>query len=188
MDLGAKPINIPTGPIELNLPTTKGIGGAPVYLIDRYQDGQSIHDINSEIISNAPSHPTGGNFAAIDHMTHKVLRGHIRYCDYYYKKLFGFREIRYFDIRGEYTRLKSRALTPPNGQIRIPLNAEASVGTGQIKEFLIAFNSEGIQHIVLATKNLLESWYLLKASGVNFMTPPPKPIIKYPLTRPWGTH
>jgi 4-hydroxyphenylpyruvate dioxygenase len=79
LDLGAKPINIPTGPIELNLPTTKGIGGAPVYLIDRYQDGQSIHDINSEIISNAPSHPTGRNFTAIDHMTHKVFRGHIRY-------------------------------------------------------------------------------------------------------------
>ena len=117
MDLGAKPINIPTGPIELNLPTTKGIGGAPVYLIDRYQDGQSIHDINSEIISNAPSHPTGCNFAAIDHMTHNVLRGHIRYCDDYYKKLFGFREIKYFDIKGEYTRFKSRALTPPDGQI-----------------------------------------------------------------------
>ena len=90
MDLGAKPINIPTGPIELNLPTTKRIGGAPVYLIDRYQDGQSIHDINSEIISNAPRHPTGGNFAAIDHMTHKVLRGHIRYCDYYYKSYLAF--------------------------------------------------------------------------------------------------
>ena len=66
----------------------------------------------------------------------------------------------------------------PDGQIRIPLNEEASVGTGQIKEFLIAFNGEGIQHIVLETKNLLENWYLLKASGVNFMTPPPKPIIK----------
>ena len=121
-------------------------------------------------------------------MTHKVLRGHIRYCDDCYKKLFSFREIRYLDIKGEYTRLKLRALAPPDGQIRITLNEEASGGTGQIKEFLIAFNSEGIQHIVLATKNLLESWYLLKASGVNFMTPPPKPIIKYPFTRPWGTH
>ena len=67
----------------------------------------------------------------------------------------------------------------PDGQIRIPLNEEASVGTVQIKEFLIAFYGEGIQHIVLETKNLLENWYLLKASGVNFMTPPPKPIIKY---------
>ena len=59
-------------------------------------------------------------------MTHNVLRGHIRYCDDYYKKLFGFREIRYLDIKGKYTRLKLRALTPPDGQIRITLNEEAS--------------------------------------------------------------
>ena len=41
--LGAQPIEIPTGPMELRLPAIKGIGGAPLYLIDRYEDGKSIY-------------------------------------------------------------------------------------------------------------------------------------------------
>ena len=39
LELGAQPIDIPTGPMELRLPAIKGIGGAPLYLIDRYNEG-----------------------------------------------------------------------------------------------------------------------------------------------------
>ena len=67
----------------------------------------------------------------------------------FYEKLFNFREIRYFDIQGEYTGLTSKALTAPDGKIRIPLNEESSKGSGQIEEFLMKFNGEGIQHIAL---------------------------------------
>ena len=73
----------------------------------------------------------------------------------FYERLFNFREIRYFDIKGEYTGLTSRAMTAPDGKIRIPLNEEASKATGQIEEFLMKFNGEGIQHIALLTDDLL---------------------------------
>ena len=91
----------------------------------------------------------------------------------FYEKIFNFREIRYFDIKGEYTGLLSKAMSAPDGLIRIPLNEEASQTTGQIEEFLMAYNGEGIQHIAFETDDIIASWDMLKERGVPFMTPPP---------------
>ncbi|MGH1371230.1 MAG: 4-hydroxyphenylpyruvate dioxygenase [Cellvibrionaceae bacterium] len=172
LDLGAQPIEIPTGPMELRLPAIKGIGGAPLYLIDRYQDGSSIYDIDFEFVDGVDRHPEGCGFNVIDHLTHNVYRGRMDFWAGFYEKIFNFREIRYFDIKGEYTGLLSKAMTAPDGRIRIPLNEEASQG-GQIEEFLMAYNGEGIQHIAFSCDNLLEAWDKLKARGVKFMTAPP---------------
>lgn len=173
LQLGAQPIDIPTGPMELRLPAIKGIGGAPIYLIDRYEEGSSIYDIDFEFLDGVEPHPEGCGFHTVDHLTHNVYRGRMSHWAKYYEKLFNFREIRYFDIKGEYTGLTSRAMTAPDGKIRIPLNEEASGGSGQIEEFLMSFNGEGIQHIALACDDLLACWDRLKARGVPFMTPPP---------------
>jgi 4-hydroxyphenylpyruvate dioxygenase len=91
----------------------------------------------------------------------------------FYEKLFNFRELRYFDITGEYTGLTSKAMTAPDGLIRIPLNEESSRGAGQIEEFLLQFNGEGIQHVAFLTDDLLATWDALKALGMRFMTAPP---------------
>jgi 4-hydroxyphenylpyruvate dioxygenase len=170
---GAQPVEIPTGPMELRLPAIKGIGGAPLYLIDRYEDGKSIYDIDFEFLDGVDPHPEGCGFTEIDHLTHNVYRGRMEYWAKFYEKLFNFREIRYFDIKGEYTGLLSKAMTAPDGRIRIPLNEEASKGTGQIEEFLMAYNGEGIQHIALSCDNLYECWDRLKERGMPFMTAPP---------------
>ena len=95
------------------------------------------------------------------------------YWAHYYESLFNFRESRFFDIKGEYTGLLSKAMTAPDGRIRIPLNEESSKGTGQIEEYLMAFNGEGIQHIALSCDNLYECWDRLRARGLEFMTAPP---------------
>jgi 4-hydroxyphenylpyruvate dioxygenase len=87
--------------------------------------------------------------------------------------IFNFREIRFFDIKGEYTGLTSRAMTAPDGMIRIPLNEEASGKTGQIEEYLMQFNGEGIQHIALICDNLVATLDSLKAAGVPLMAAPP---------------
>ena len=122
LELGAQPVEIPTGPMELRLPAIKGIGGAPLYLIDRFEDGKSIYDIDFEFLPGIDPHPAGHGFKLIDHLTHNVYRGRMAYWAGFYEKLFNFREIRYFDIKGEYTGLTSRAMTAPDGLIRIPLN------------------------------------------------------------------
>jgi 4-hydroxyphenylpyruvate dioxygenase len=174
LEQGAEPIEIPTGPMEVRLPAIKGIGGATVYLIDRYEDGSSIYDIDFNFIEGVDRHPKGCGFNVIDHLTHNVYRGRMQYWADYYEKLFNFREIRYFDIKGKHTGLLSKAMTAPDGKIRIPLNEEASKGTGQIEEYLMQFNGEGIQHIAFSCDNLLECWDRLQKQGIEFMTAPPE--------------
>ncbi|MEO7160090.1 MAG: 4-hydroxyphenylpyruvate dioxygenase [Polaromonas sp.] len=172
LELGAQPIEIPTGPMELRLPAIKGIGGAPLYLIDRFEDGKSIYDIDFVFLDGVDRHPPGHGLKLIDHLTHNVYRGRMAFWGGFYEKLFNFREIRYFDIQGEYTGLTSRAMTAPDGRIRIPLNEEARQGGGQIEEFLLKFNGEGIQHIALICDDLLATVDKLALAGVPLMTAP----------------
>jgi 4-hydroxyphenylpyruvate dioxygenase len=173
LELGAQPVDLPPGPMELKLPAIKGIGGAPLYLIDRYQEGVSIYDIDFKWVEGADRHPKGHGLRVLDHLTHNVYRGRMAYWASFYEKIFNFREIRYFDIKGEYTGLTSKAMTAPDGKIRIPLNEEASKTTGQIEEFLMQYNGEGIQHIALLTDDLKTTIDSLRAAGVPVMTPPP---------------
>lgn len=172
LELGAQPIDIPTSVMELRLPAIKGIGGAPLYLIDRFEDGKSIYDIDFEFIEGVDRHPVGYGFKVVDHLTHNVYRGRMDYWASFYEKLFNFQEIRYFDIKGEYTGLTSRAMTAPDGKIRIPLNEEAKQGGGQIEEYLMQFGGEGIQHIALLSDDLLPAIDKLRAAGIPLMTAP----------------
>ncbi len=170
--MGAQPIDMPTGPMELKLPAIRGIGGAPLYLIDRFEDGHSIYDIDFAFIEGVDRRPQGHGFRLIDHLTHNVYRGRMAFWSSFYERIFNFREIRYFDIQGEYTGLTSRAMTAPDGKIRIPLNEESGKGTGQIEEFLMQFNGEGIQHIALLCDDLPGCVDRLQMAGVPLMTAP----------------
>ncbi|ATW03482.1 4-hydroxyphenylpyruvate dioxygenase [Sphingorhabdus sp. YGSMI21] len=178
LEKGAEPVHVETGPMELHIPAIRGIGGAILYLVDRYDGGErgenlSIYDIDFEYLPGVDRNPVGAGFHTIDHLTHNVYGGRMKYWADYYETLFNFREIRFFDIKGEYTGLTSKALTAPDGKIRIPLNEEGEGGKGQIEEFLREFNGEGIQHIALICDDLVACWDRLKALGVPFMTAPP---------------
>ena len=170
--LGAQPLDMPTGPMELRLPAIKGIGGAPLYLIDRYEDGQSIYDIDFTFVAGVDRRPKGHGFKRIDHLTHNVYRGRMAFWGAFYERLFNFRETRYFDIHGEHTGLASRAMTAPDGLIRIPLNEESGAHSGQIEEFLMQFNGEGIQHVALLSDDLPASVDSLLRAGVPLMAAP----------------
>ena len=173
LELGAQPVELRTGPMELHLPAIKGIGGAPLYLIDRFEDGRSIYDIDFDFIEGADRHPVGHGFRIVDHMTHNVYRGRMAYWARFYETLFNFQEMRFFDIKGEYTGLTYKAMAAPDGMIRIPLNEEASGSAGQIEEFLLKFNGEGIQHIALLCDDIYASVDSLRRAGVPLMTAPP---------------
>ncbi len=183
VERGAEPVEVRTGPMELRLPAIRGIGGSIIYLVDRYHGHQSgsdltIYDIDFLYEPGVDRHPAGAGFHTIDHLTHNVYGGRMAHWGGFYERVFGFREIRYFDIKGEYTGLTSRAMTAPDGKIRIPLNEEGpssnkGAGGGQIEEFLRQYNGEGIQHIAFACDDLLGGWDHLKAIGTPFMTAPP---------------
>jgi len=170
---GAEPVETRTGPMELRLPAIRGIGGAIIYLIDRYGDALSIYDIDFEYLPGVDRHPLGAGFRLIDHLTHNVYGGRMDHWAKFYERVFNFREIRYFDIKGEYTGLTSRAMTAPDGKIRIPLNEEGKAGGGQIEEFLRQYNGEGIQHIAFICDDLLACLDRVRALGVPLMTAPP---------------
>ncbi|HEY4986729.1 MAG TPA: 4-hydroxyphenylpyruvate dioxygenase [Bradyrhizobium sp.] len=171
IEMGAKPVRNEVGPMELNIPAIEGIGGSLIYLVDRYGD-RSIYDV--DFVATDPSKGfahEGAGLTDIDHVTHNVFRGNMEKWAGFYEKFFNFREVRYFDIEGKLTGLKSRAMTSPDGKIRIPIN-ESSDDKSQIEEYLHAYHGEGIQHIALGTDNIYGSVEKLRASGAQFQETP----------------
>jgi 4-hydroxyphenylpyruvate dioxygenase len=154
--------------MELNIPAIRGIGGSLIYLVDRYGK-RSIYDV--DFISRGPFEVKGAGLTHIDHLTHNVHQGRMNKWAGFYERLFNFSEIRYFDIQGEKTGLKSRALTSPCGKIRIPIN-EPSDDKSQIAEYLEAYRGEGIQHIALACADIYSTVEALAKRGVRFMQTP----------------
>ena len=171
--LGARPVTGRVGPMELNIPAIEGIGGSLIYLVDRYGPKGTIYDIDFVPLEDAvdAADETVG-LTYIDHLTHNVHRGRMDHWSAFYTRLFNFREIRYFDIEGKLTGLKSRAMTSPCGRIRIPIN-ESADDKSQIEEYLAAYNGEGIQHIALGSEDIYATVEALKAVGMPFMAPPP---------------
>jgi len=166
---GAMPFTGRAGPMELNIPAIEGIGGSALYLVDRY-GGHTIYDVDFMPVGDAAV--PGVGLTGIDHLTHNVFRGRMDHWAAFYETHFNFREIRYFDIEGKLTGLKSRALTSPDGRIRIPLN-ESSDDKSQIAEYLEVYKGEGIQHIALATDDIYATVESLRARGVPFAEAPP---------------
>lgn len=169
LELGAEPFHATVGSMELNLPAIRGVGGSLIYMIDRY-DEQTIYDVDFVPIKNTDSTKDVG-IVSIDHITHNVHRGCMDEWADFYQKLFSFREIRYFNIKGLKTGLKSRAMVSPCGKIRIPIN-ESNDKHSQIEEFLQAYHGEGIQHIALETQNIYATVEKLRANGIHFLSVP----------------
>jgi 4-hydroxyphenylpyruvate dioxygenase len=163
--LGARAVQGKVGPMELNIPAIEGIGGSLIYLVDRYGD-HTIYDVDFVPLSGSEERPSGVGLVAIDHLTHNVHQGRMAQWARFYERLFGFREIRYFDIEGKLTGLRSKAMTSPCGKIRIPIN-ESADDKSQIEEYLAAYHGEGIQHIALATREIYRTVETLRAAGVQ---------------------
>jgi 4-hydroxyphenylpyruvate dioxygenase len=151
----------------------KGIGGAPLYLIDRFEDGKSIYDIDFEWLPGVSRHPKGlGLKVAGPPHAQRLPRPHGALGAVLRAACSTSARSSYFDIKGEYTGLTSKAMTGADGLIRIPLNEEAGKTSGQIEEFLMKFSGEGIQHVALLPDNLIETVDQLQMAGVPLMTAP----------------
>ena len=127
--------DVPPGPTSSVFPPSRALGGLHIYLVDRYGAKGSIYDVDFEWIGEPDPSPPGAGLWYIDHLTHNVHRGRLDEWAGFYERLFNFRQIRYFDIAGRLTGLHSRAMTSPDGKIRIPINEDAGEH-GQIAEYL----------------------------------------------------
>ena len=155
----------------VDAPVVKGIGDCMLYLVDRYGDKGSIYDGDFSPIEGAEADPAGFGLTFIDHLTHNLYFGNMAKWSDYYEKLFNFREIRYFDIKGAKTGLVSKAMTAPDGIVRIPLN-ESDNPKSQINEYLDAYHGEGIQHIACFTDDIYATVEKMRAAGVEFLDTP----------------
>ena len=156
---------------SLEAPAIEGIGGSLLYFVDR-DAGPLPYGSGFDWIPGADRFPAGLGFTYIDHLTHNVHRGNMDVWFSFYTHLFGFRQIRFFDIEGKHTGLFSRALTSPCGRIRIPIN-ESADDNSQIEEFLRDYQGEGIQHVALGTTDLYRAADALAENGIRFMPAPP---------------
>ncbi|WP_416896485.1 MAG: 4-hydroxyphenylpyruvate dioxygenase [Minwuia sp.] len=171
LENGAWGVETHVGPMELNIPAIKGIGDSLIYLVDRYGDKGSIYEVDFEPIPGVESRPKGAGLTYIDHLTHNVHRGRMAEWADFYERLFNFREVRFFDIEGKVTGLKSKAMTSPCGKIRIPIN-ESSDDKSQIHEYLEQYRGEGIQHVALGTDDIYATVEHLRELGMPFQDTP----------------
>ena len=172
LSLGAEAADPAEGSKTLDAPAIKGIGGSLLYFVDRYGPKGSAYDAEFEWTGERDPRPDGDGLYYLDHLTHNVGRGRMDLWTGFYERIFNFREIRYFDIKGEYTGLFSRALTSPDGKIRIPINESADADS-QIEEYLHAYKGEGIQHIACGCRDIYATIDGLRANGLAFMLSPP---------------
>jgi len=168
---GAKEITHKAASRTVDAPVIEGIGGCMLYLVDRYGDKGSAFDDYEWLVPAAQRNPKGFGLTFIDHLTHNLHFGEMAKWAGYYERLFNFREIRYFDIKGAKTGLVSKAMTAPDGMVRIPLN-ESSDPKSQINEYLDQYKGEGIQHIALFTDNIYETVEAMRNAGVEFLDTP----------------
>jgi len=168
---GATAVPNHVGPMELNIPTLHGIGHSRLYLVDRYGDRGSIYDVDFVPIEGADAGANDVGLTYIDHLTHNVYQGNMDMWAGFYENVFNFREVRYFDIEGKLTGLQSRAMTSPDGKIRIPIN-ESHDDKSQIAEYLREYHGEGIQHIALGSDDIYAAVETLAARGVKFLDTP----------------
>jgi len=156
IEKGASPVYPDPQPMELYIPAVEGIGGSRLYLVDRYGDN-TIYDVDFiPVEDEAANDVEGCGFEFIDHLTHNVYQGRMDYWADFYERVFGFKELQYFDIDGKKTGLTSKAMASPCGKIFIPLN-ESKDNQSQIVEYLLEYQGEGIQHIALYTNEIYDT-------------------------------
>ena len=170
--MGAEPADPEAGSLVMDVPAIKGIGNSLLYFLDRYGAKGSAFDAEFAWTGAPDPHPAGQGLYYLDHLTHNVGRGRMDVWSGFYERIFNFREIRYFDIKGEYTGLFSRALTSPDGKIRIPIN-ESADDRSQIEEYLHAYRGEGIQHMACGCHDVYQTVESLRGRGLAFMPSPP---------------
>lgn len=125
---------------------------------------------------NSSHNPTDVGLRYIDHMVGNVGWNEMNIWAKFYNEIMGFANLITFDdkdISTKYTALMSKVMTNGNGRVKFPINEPAEgAKKSQIEEYLDFYNGPGIQHIAVATNNILETVKALTARGVEFLYVP----------------
>ncbi len=148
------------------IPAISGIGASAIYFIDNQNDATNLYrQMGFEDLPETETIQEMG-FLSIDHLTNNVPQGTMQKWATFYKDVFGFTDVRYFDIRGAKTGLKSYALQSPCKNFCIPIN-EGTEDKSQINEYLEEYHGPGIQHLAFLTNDILESLDRMEGSNIE---------------------
>ncbi len=161
---GAKPADESVK--DLPYPAIYGIGDSLIYFIDKFGDKGSIYEDDFENLDEPFIQPDKG-FLVVDHLTNNVYKGTMEKWANFYKEVFGFYEVRYFDINGIQTGLVSYALRSPDGSFCIPINEGKDDDRNQIDEYLREYNGPGVQHLAFLTNDIVASLDAMEGTGIQ---------------------
>ena len=154
-----------------SFPAIYGIGDSVVYFVDQYTSQEAFRAYTEDFNLTSTAANEGFGMEVIDHLTNNVPQGEMQeWCDFY-KNIFNFREVRFFDIKGQSTGLVSKVMRSPCDKIIIPIN-EPSDSRSQIQEYLDEYQGSGIQHIALLTNDIVKTVRHLREQGVRFLNTP----------------
>ncbi|MCB9025777.1 MAG: 4-hydroxyphenylpyruvate dioxygenase [Bdellovibrionaceae bacterium] len=151
-----------------SFPAIYGIGESLIYFIDSYEN-DTVYDNDFEFVDNKLQ--KGFGMLTIDHMTNNIPKGQMAEWEEFYQRIFNFRVIRFFDIKGKETGLLSKAMRSPCNKITIPIN-EPTESKSQIQEYLDEYKGSGIQHVALLTTDIVKTVKQLQQNGIEFLYTP----------------
>ncbi len=160
---GAQPISRK----DHDIPAIEGIGGSLIYFLDGGDIDKNLVSLGFHDMQNPVIHPSKG-FLEVDHLTNNVYKGTMEQWAAFYKDIFEFTDVRYFDIKGKQTGLTSHALRSPDGSFCIPIN-EADEKKSQINEYLEQYNGPGIQHLAFLSQDILSSLRRMENTSVQML-------------------
>lgn len=147
------------------VPAILGVGDSLIYFVDQKMSDSQLDNLGFIALDKPDIVETKG-FHLIDHLTNNVYKGELVPLSNFYKDVFGFEEVRFFDIKGEETGLLSYALRSPCGSFCIPIN-EGTEEKSQINEYLREYKGQGIQHIALLTPNVIKVMESIKPGEIK---------------------
>jgi 4-hydroxyphenylpyruvate dioxygenase len=151
---------------DMPYPAIYGIGDSLIYFIDTFGSDNNIY-MTDFVDLEAPIHTQEKGFMEVDHLTNNVYKGTMEKWANFYKDIFGFTEVRYFDIKGSQTALVSYALRSPDGSFCIPINEGKGNDKNQIDEYLGEYNGPGVQHLAFRSRDIVASLDAMEGTAIK---------------------
>ncbi|GGI76583.1 4-hydroxyphenylpyruvate dioxygenase [Shewanella gelidii] len=164
VERGAKPAT--ESAKDLSYPAIYGIGDSLIYFVDTFTGDNNLYatdfvDLETPILVEEKG------FIEVDHLTNNVYKGTMEKWANFYKDIFGFTEVRYFDIKGSQTALISYALRSPDGSFCIPINEGKGNDKNQIDEYLNEYNGPGVQHLAFRSRDIVGSLDAMEGTSIQ---------------------
>ncbi|MGZ9898154.1 4-hydroxyphenylpyruvate dioxygenase [Shewanella gaetbuli] len=164
VERGAKPADDSNK--DLPYPAIYGIGDSLIYFIDVFGEQNNIYATDF-VDLDEPIFTADKGFMEVDHLTNNVYKGTMEKWANFYKDIFGFTEVRYFDISGVQTALVSYALRSPDGSFCIPINEGKGNNNNQIDEYLNEYNGPGVQHLAFRSRDIVASLDAMEGTSIE---------------------